>query len=129
MYICADCASSNNRAAYFVVLPAIFTYFLTYSQDAGAIAFGLGDTFGLMLILIAYLAVVFQIPLIMMLAIMMGITTRAWLADKRLYFWGGFLGLAFISSPDPTGMAPIIIALTMAGLFESTLLVLKWVGR
>ena len=109
--------------------PAIFTYFLTYSQDAGTIAFGLGDTFGLMLILIAYLAVVFQIPLIMMLAIMMGITTRAWLADKRLYFWGGFLGLAFLSSPDPTGMAPIIIALTMAGLFEGTLLVLKWVGR
>ncbi|MFC6905651.1 twin-arginine translocase subunit TatC [Halalkalicoccus tibetensis] len=115
--------------AYFVVLPAIFTYFLTYSQDAGAIAFGLGDTFGLMLILIAYLAIVFQIPLIIMLAIMMGITTRDWLADKRLYFWGAFLGLAFISSPDPTGMAPIIIALTMAGLFEGTLLVLKWVGR
>lgn len=115
--------------AYFVVLPAIFTYFLTYSQDAGAIAFGLGDTFGLMLILIAYLAIVFQIPLIIMLAIMMGITTRQWLTDKRLYFWGAFLGLAFISSPDPTGMAPIIIALTMVGLFEGTLLVLKWVGR
>ncbi|KYH25179.1 Sec-independent protein translocase protein TatC [Halalkalicoccus paucihalophilus] len=115
--------------AYFVVLPAIFTYFLTYSQDAGAIAFGLGDTFGLMLILMAYLAIVFQIPLLIMLAIMMGLTTRRWLTQRRLYFWGAFLGLAFVSSPDPTGMAPIIIALTMVGLFEGTLLVLKWVGR
>ncbi len=115
--------------AYFIVLPSIFTYFLTYSQDAGTIAFGLGNTFDLMLILMGYLAIVFQIPLLIMLAIMMGLTTRQWLTDRRLYFWGAFLGLAFVSSPDPTGMAPIIIALTMVGLFEGTLLVLRWVGR
>ena len=58
-----------------------------------------------------------------------GLTTRAWLADKRLYFWGAFLGIAFLFSPDPTGMAPIMVAATMIGLFESTLLLLRWVGR
>ena len=115
--------------AYFVVLPAIFTYFMAYSAEAGEIAFALAQTLDLMLILMAYLAIVFQIPLLIMLAIMMGITTRRWLADMRLYFWGAFLGLAFISSPDPTGMAPIIIALTMVALFEGTLAMLKWVGR
>ena len=115
--------------AYFVVLPALFTYFLVYSQEAGEIAFALGQTFDLILILMAYLAIVFQIPLFIMLAIMMGLTTREWLADKRLYFWGAFLGIAFISSPDPTGMAPIIIALTMISLFEGTIGLLKWVGR
>lgn len=115
--------------AYFIVLPAIFTYFLAYSEGAGEIAFALARTFDLILILMAYLAIVFQIPLAIMLAIMMGITTRQWLQDKRLYFWGAFLGISFISSPDPTGMAPIIIALTMVGLFEGTLLVLRWVGR
>ena len=115
--------------AYFVILPAIFTYFLAYSQPAGEIAFALARTFDLMLILIAYLALVFQIPLVIMLAIMMGITTREWLQNKRLYFWGAFLGVAFISSPDPTGMAPILIALTMGTLYEGTLLILQWVGR
>ena len=115
--------------AYFIVLPAIFTYFMAYSADAGEIAFALGQTFELILVLMAYLAIVFQIPLFMMLAIMMGLTTRRWLADKRLYFWGAFLGLSFITSPDPTGMAPIIIALTMVGLFEGTLVLLKWTGR
>ncbi len=115
--------------AYFIVLPALFTYFLTYSQEAGAIAFALGRTFDLILILMGYLAIVFQIPLFIMLAIMMGLTSRQWLAEKRLYFWGAFLGLSFISSPDPTGMAPIIIALTMVALFEGTLALLRWVGR
>ena len=115
--------------AYLLILPAIFTYFLTYSQDAATIAFALTDTFDLIVLMMGIFAAVFQIPLFVMLAIMMGLTTRAWLADKRLYFWGAFLGVAFLFSPDPTGMAPIMVAATMIGLFESTLLLLRWVGR
>ncbi len=57
-------------------------------------------------------------PLFIMLAIMMGVTTRRWLADKRLYFWAGFLGLSFMFAFDPTGMAPILVAITMICLFE-----------
>jgi len=115
--------------AYFLILPAIFTYFLTYSQDAATIAFALTDTFDLIVLMMGLFAAVFQIPLFVMLAIMMGLTTRAWLVDKRLYFWGAFLGVGFLFSPDPTGMAQIMTAATMIGLFESTLLLLRWVGR
>jgi sec-independent protein translocase protein TatC len=115
--------------AYFVVLPSIFTYFLYYSEGVTTIAFALSDTFNLILLLMGYLALVFQIPLFIMLAIMMGLTTRRWLQDRRLYFWGGFLGVAFLFSPDPTGMAPILVAATMVTLFEGTLLLLRWTGR
>ncbi|HET7323791.1 MAG TPA: twin-arginine translocase subunit TatC [Halococcus sp.] len=112
--------------AFFLVLPVIFTYFLGYSQPVTEIAFSLSDTFGLMTLLMGFFALVFQIPLFVMLAIMMGITTRSWLASKRLYFWGAFLGVSFLFSPDPTGMAPILVAATMIALFEGTLLLLRW---
>ncbi|WP_266078961.1 twin-arginine translocase subunit TatC [Haladaptatus caseinilyticus] len=117
--------------AYFLILPAIFTYFLSYTQNAEVVtvAFGLTKTFDLILMMMGVLAVVFQIPLLIMLAIMMGLTTRQWMADRRLYFWSGFLGFSFLFSPDPTGMAPFLVALTMVGLFEGTLLLLKWTGR
>jgi sec-independent protein translocase protein TatC len=115
--------------AHFVVLPAIFAYFTSYTLGTAVIAFGLKETFGLILVLMGYMALVFQIPLFIMLAIMMGLVTRLWLEDKRLLFWGGFLGVSFLVSPDPTGMAPIIIAATMIVLFEGTLLTLRWVGR
>jgi sec-independent protein translocase protein TatC len=115
--------------AYFIVLPAIFTYFLYYSQDVATIGFALGRTFDLILLLMGYLAVVFQIPLFIMLAMMMGLVTRRWLAQRRLLFWGAFLGISFIFSPDPTGMAPLIVALTMIVLFEGTLLLTKWTRR
>jgi sec-independent protein translocase protein TatC len=115
--------------AHFVVLPAIFAYFTSYTQGTAVIAFGLRETFNLILILMGYMAIVFQIPLFIMLGIMMNLFTRVWLVDKRLLFWGGFLGLAFLVSPDPTGMAPIIVAATMITLFEGTLLLLKWTGN
>ena len=115
--------------AFFLVLPFIFTYFLTYSEPVANIAFGLSDTFGLILLMMGMFAAIFQIPLFMMLAIMMGVTNRRWLEERRLYFWAGFAGVAFLFSPDPTGMAPFIVGITMVGLFESTLVLLRWTGR
>ncbi len=122
-------ASIGLLFGYFLVLPAVMTYFLYYSQDVVDIAFALGQTFNLMLILLGYLALVFQIPLFIMLAIMMGLTTRTWLEDRRLIFWGAFLGISFLFSPDPTGMAPILVGATMIALFEGTLLLLRWTKR
>jgi len=115
--------------SYFLVLPFIFTYFLTYSEPVADIAFGLSQTFDLILLMMGLFAAIFQIPLFMMLAIMMGVTTRRWLESRRLYFWAGFAGVAFLFSPDPTGMAPFVVGLTMVALFELTLLLLRWTGR
>jgi len=115
--------------AHFLVLPAIFSYFTTYTSDAATIAFGLAETFNLIVIMLAFMAIVFQIPLFIMLAIMMNLVTRQWLEAKRLLFWGAFLGIAFLFSPDPTGMAPIIVTLTMIALYEGTLAVLRWTGN
>jgi len=115
--------------AHFLVLPAIFSYFTTYTSDAATIAFGLAETFNLIVIMLAFMAIVFQIPLFIMLAIMMNLVTRQWLEAKRLLFWGAFLGIAFLFSPDPTGMAPIIVTLTMIVLYEGTLAMLRWTGN
>jgi len=115
--------------AHFIVLPLIFAYFTTYTEEAAVIAFGLQETFGLILVMMAWMALIFQIPLFIILAIMMGLVTRRWLEDKRLIFWGVFLAIAFVTGFDPTGMAPIIIAITMVALFEGTLLLLRWTGR
>jgi sec-independent protein translocase protein TatC len=115
--------------SYLLVLPILFQYFTFYAEGSADIAYALGETFDLIITLTGFLAIVFQIPLLIMLAIMIGVTTRQWLADKRLYFWAAFAGLSFMFTMDPTGMAPIIVAITMILLFEGTLLILKWTGR
>ncbi|GGN11597.1 twin-arginine translocase subunit TatC [Halarchaeum nitratireducens] len=115
--------------AYFVVVPSVMSYFLYYSTSVANAALALGSTFNLILVLMAYLAIVFQIPLFVMLAIMMGLTTRRWLAERRLLFWGAFAGVAFLATPDPTGVAPVVVAATMIVLFEGTLGLLRWTGN
>ena len=115
--------------AYLLVLPALFVYFTGYTSQAAEVAFGLSETFNLIVMMMGFFALVFQIPLLIMLAIMMGVTSRRWLADRRIYFWGGFATVAFLFSPDPTGMAPILVAATMILLFEGTLLLLYWTGE
>ncbi|WP_339105238.1 twin-arginine translocase subunit TatC [Haloterrigena salinisoli] len=115
--------------SYVLVLPVLFQYFTYYAEGSADIAYALGETFDLIITLTGFLAIVFQIPLFIMLAIMMGVTTRRWLAQKRLYFWAGFAGLSFMFTMDPTMMAPILVAVTMILLFEGTLFILKWVGR
>ncbi|WP_459806856.1 twin-arginine translocase subunit TatC [Halopiger thermotolerans] len=121
-------ASVGMVFSYLLVLPVLFQYFTYYAEGSANIAYAVGDTFDLIITLTGFLAVVFQIPLFIMLAIMMGVTTRRWLAQKRLYFWAAFLGLSFMFTFDPSGMAPILVAIVMVGLFEGTLLILKWVG-
>ena len=115
--------------AHVVVLPVIFAYFTAYTTGTAVIAFGLKETFNLIILLMAYNAVIFQIPLFILLAIMMDLVTAQWLRRRRLIFWGSFLGLAFLVSPDPTGMAPLLIAATMIALFELTLGGLRWTGQ
>ncbi|GAB3691942.1 hypothetical protein GCM10028857_29930 [Salinarchaeum chitinilyticum] len=115
--------------AYFVMLPLFFEYLISYTEGSADLAFQLADTMNLILLLMGMLAIIFQIPLLIMLAILMGITTRQWLESHRLYFWGLFFGVAFLFGPDPTGMAPVLLTATMVALFEGTLLLLRWTGR
>ncbi len=121
--------------SFFLVLPVLFRYFTYYAGEGAGdaysvgIAYALGETFNLIITLTGFLAVVFQIPLFIMLAIMMGVTTRRWLAEKRLYFWAAFAGLSFMFTVDPTMMAPVLVAVAMILLFEGTLFLLKWTGH
>jgi sec-independent protein translocase protein TatC len=117
--------------AYFLILPVLFDYFILYSESGvDKLAFGLQVTFDLIVALLGAFALVFQIPLLIMLAILMGVTTRRWLESRRIYFWAGFLGVGFLmGGADLTGMAPIVIAATMIGLFEGTLALLRWTQR
>lgn len=116
--------------AFLVILPLLFEYFLQYTAETVDVAFQLSDTVDLMLVLMGWSALIFQIPLMMTLAVMMGVTTRRWMQQKRIYFWAGFGGIAFFFvAADPTGMASVLLTITMIILFEVTLLLLRWTGR
>lgn len=114
--------------SYLVLLPVLFQYFLFYSEDVATAGLGLSETFNLIIMLSFGMGVVFQIPLLMFLAIKMRVASREWFRSKRIIVWGVFITLATLisSSFDPTGVAGIMIAVTMIGLYELTLALLRF---
>lgn len=108
----------------YIVIPLLFSVFTSYSEGSAILAYGLQDTIGLMVLIMIYLVIIFQIPILMTLAVITDLVDINWIRKKRLIFWSVFFGLAFITSPDPTGMTPLIIGLIMLMLYEITLLVL-----
>jgi len=104
-------------------LPLVLPRLVEYSQGITALALGINETIGLVLFLIAAFALLFQLPLYVVLAVAMGLTSREWLRERRLYFWGLFVSAAFLFSPDPTGMTKTLLAGTAVLLFELALLV------
>ncbi|KAB7515142.1 MFS transporter [Halosegnis rubeus] len=122
-------AAAGMLFAHHLVIPILFDYFVGYSEGATTLAFGLTETFDLIVLMLGAFAIVFQIPLFIMLALMMGLVTRTWLQSRRLIFWGLFAALAFLFTGDPTGLGPIFVAVTMIVLFEGTLLLAQWTGH
>lgn len=110
----------------FVVLPIMFFYSSSYTQGVAEIAFGLQQTVGLMLIIVIYIVIIFQMPILMILAVLLGVVSREWIRSRRILFWFFFFGIAFLSSPDPTGMAPFIIGLIMLLIFELSLFAMRY---
>lgn len=114
---------------HFALIPILFFQFSLYTQGVADIAFALQQTVGLMVVIMIYVVIIFQMPSVIGLAVSMGIIDRGWLARRRLLFWSLFFGIAFLSSPDPTGMAPVIIGIVMLILFELTLFGVKFLPK
>jgi sec-independent protein translocase protein TatC len=113
--------------AYFLALPLLFRYFIFYSEDIATAGLGLSETFNLILLVALSFGVVFQIPLLMSLAVRMEVASVRWFENKRIYVWGGMITVAALlaGSLDPTGVAGLMVALTMITLFETTVAGLK----
>lgn len=111
----------------FIALPILFDYFLYYSEGIANPGLGLRETFDLVIMFSLGMGTIFQIPLLMFLAIKTGVASRVWFKSKRAIVWGSCITISFLFSGafDPTGVAGIAIALTMIGLFEFTLVLLK----
>jgi sec-independent protein translocase protein TatC len=114
--------------AYYFVLPLIFSYLITYSGDIAQVALSAKRIFSIILYTAVGFGLIFQIPLIMTLAVKMKLVTYVWLRDKRLIIYGLIIGIAFFIIADPTGISMLMAGVSIA-LFELGLLITRSIGR
>ena len=113
--------------AYFVTMPLFFNMVFNYEGSLASHELSVGQTFGIATNFMLGFGIVFQVPLVILLAIRMGLVRRKMLADSRLVVYGLLVGFAVFISPDPTMLSQLIVGVVLIVLFELSLLLSRFI--
>ena len=113
--------------AYFVTLPLFFN--LVIGQGAGVASpeLSVGQTFTIVTNFILGFGVVFQLPLIIVMAIKMRLVKRETLVKGRLAVYGLLFGVAMFMSPDPTLFSQLIVLAILVVMFELSMVLGRFI--
>ncbi len=110
--------------AYFITLPAILHFFVSVSPETVAPMTDINSYLSFCLKLFMLFGLTFEIPLVTLLLILMGIVSTQSLVKKRRFIIVGCFFIAmFVTPPDALSM--IMLAVPMCLLFELGL----WLGK
>ena len=110
--------------AYFITLPAILHFFISASPESVAPMTDSNSYLGFCLKLFLVFGFTFEIPIVTLLLILMGLVSTQTLVEKRRFIVVGcFFFFFFVTPPDALSM--IMLAVPMWMLFELGLLLGK----
>jgi sec-independent protein translocase protein TatC len=113
---------------YFVVMPNMYRFFVSYAREFVTPMPDLKNYMGLTLKLLIIFGFIFELPLIAFYLARAGIIKAKMLAKKRRYaILAVFIISAAITPPDVVSM--ILVALPLWGLYELGILIAKVFGK
>lgn len=115
----------GTAIGYFLVLPAMFKYILFYSGDMATAQLSVQNTLSAVTTILAGFGVVFQLPLLVVFAVKMGLVQYETLKKQRILIYSAILAFSLFLTPDPTFIAQIVVAILLAILFEFSLLLVR----
>lgn len=113
--------------AYFVTLPLFFDIVIGNGASVATPLLSIGETFGIVTNFLLGFGIVFQVPLVIMLAVRMRIIKRETLAKGRIGVYGLLFAFSMFLSPDPTFFSQLIVLAILAVLFELGLFLSKFI--
>ena len=115
----------GTALGYFVVLPVMFKYILLYSGDMATAQLSVQSTLSAVTTILAGFGIVFQLPLLVVFAVKMGLVEYQTLKKQRVLVYSIILAVSLFLSPDPTFIAQMVVALLLGFLFEFSLLLIR----
>jgi len=110
---------------YFIVLPVMFKYILFYSGDMATAQLSVQDTLSAVTTILSGFGIVFQLPLLVIFAVKMGLIEYETLKKQRILVYSVIMAISLFLSPDPTFIAQILVAFLLGILFEFSLLLIR----
>jgi len=115
----------GGSLAYFVLLPLMFHYLIYFSSGTALPQMSVQETLSSVTTLILGAGLVFQLPLLMVFAVKMGLVKYETLKKQRFIVYAALAGLAMFLSPDPTFISQMAVAVLLVLLFEISLVLAK----
>lgn len=110
--------------AYFVVLKSVLKFFILFAPQNVIPMTDIDSYLSFALKLFMVFGITFEIPVVTLLLILVGIVSTKSLEDKRRYIIVGCFGVAAVVTP-PDGVSMLLLAIPMWLLFELGLLLAK----
>lgn len=104
--------------SYKLLLPLSLDFLLDYTVGKAEAMLVLSRFVRFLSFLLLSVGLIFQIPLIIALAVKADLIQKEDLKKKRKYIYGVLLLIAFFIAPDPTPITPLLILLTLALVYE-----------
>jgi len=111
---------------FFVFVPIMFKYTMFYSSDVASPQISVIKAINTIITMVIGFGAVFQLPLILIFAIKMGLLKIGYFKGKRKFIYGALLAIAIFVSPDPTSISELLLAVVLVILFEFSLLIAKY---
>ncbi len=117
---------SGASIGYFLVLPTLFKFVIFASSDVAFAQLSINQTFSIVMTTVAGFGLVFQLPLLTVFAVKMGLVKYKSLVDRRWLVYSGLLAFAMLATPDPTLFSQLVVAAMLVLLFEFSLVILRF---
>jgi len=112
--------------AYFVVFPVIFGFFTAMAPEGVAVMTDINRYLDFVLMIFLAFGLAFQVPIVTIVLVALGLVTPAGLAAKRGYVLIGAFAVAMMITP-PDIISQTLLALPVWGLYELGIFLSRWV--
>jgi len=118
--------SIGAAIAYFVAVPLVFKYTILYSTDIAIPQISVSRSFSTIIALVLGFGIIFQFPLLLIFALKMGLLKKETLKKQRMIVYGALFTFALFIIPDPSGIAELMLAVSLVILFEFSLIAARF---
>jgi sec-independent protein translocase protein TatC len=114
--------------AYFLVLPAVFAFMTSVAPAGVAVMPDIGRYLDFVLVLFLAFGLCFEVPVVLIILVVLGVVTPAQLVKSRAYAIVGSFGIAAILTP-PDVFSQTMLAVPMCLLYELGIFAARFVAK
>ncbi len=114
--------------AYFLVLPAVFTFLTSVAPSGVAVMPDIGHYLDFVLVLFLAFGLCFEVPVVIVILVSLGVVTPAQLVKSRGYAIVGATVVAAVLTP-PDVLSMLMLAVPMCALYELGIIAARLLAR